>query len=175
LVAGATAVGAVVAATTATVITANTVGKSSDTAAPATITVTAQPTKPAPLPAADADRRTCQAWLAAGDHIHAASAALSVLPQGMTILDPGVRDNPDWTAAVRKAADLYRQAGDTLAAGIAPGTTTILNQAATTAADALHTLSTAEMTWDAANGNTYHVVRETADTMDVFCERLAPR
>ena len=49
----------------------------------------------------------------------------------MTIVDQAVRDNPDWTAAVHKAADSYGKAGDTLAAGIAPGTTTILNQAAT--------------------------------------------
>jgi hypothetical protein len=143
-----------------------------------TVTVTATPSpplKPAPLPAAQADRQTCNAWLAAGDSIHAASAAQSEIPKGMTILDPAVRDNSDWTAAVRKAANLYRKAGDTLTAGIVPGTSTILDQAATTAASALHTLSTAYGAFDAANGNTYHVMRETADTMDVLCERLAPR
>jgi len=176
---GVVAASAVVAATIAAVVAVNVAGNRADsgtsTAATVTVATPPAPAKPAPLPAADADRRTCQAWLAAGDQIHAASAAQSVIPKGMTILDPAVRDNPDWSAAVRKAADSYGKAGDTLAAGIAPGTTTILDQAATTAAAALHTLSTGYGTFDAANGNTYHVMRETADTMDVLCERLAPR
>jgi hypothetical protein len=170
---------AALAATVAAVITANVADTRTDSsAAHATVTVTATPPAaptPAPLPAADADRRTCNAWLAAGDHIHAASAAQSVIPKGMTILDQAVRDNPDWTAAVHTAADQYGRAGDILAAGIAPGTTTVLDQAATTAVAALHTLSTAYGTFDAAGGNAYHVMRETADTMDVLCERLAPR
>ena len=169
-----------VAATIAAIIAANVAAHRRDSGAPTTATVTVTATPPAPptpspLPAAQADRQTCQAWLAAGDQIHAASAAQSVIPKGMTIVDQAVRDNPDWTAAVHKAADSYGKAGDTLAAGIAPGTTTVLNQAATTAADALHALSTAVATFDAANGNMYHVVREAADTMDVLCERLAPR
>jgi hypothetical protein len=168
---------AMVAATIAAVIAANVAGTDSS-AAPATVTVTATPPavpKPAPLPAADADRRTCNAWLAAGGHIHAASAALSVLPKGMTILDQAVLDNPDWTAAVHNAADQYGRAGDILAAGIATGTTTILGQAATTAASALHALSTADGTFDPASGNIFHTWKESAGAMNVLCERLAPR
>jgi hypothetical protein len=143
----------------------------------ATVTVTATPSAaptPAPLPTAEADRKTCSAWLAAGDKIHAATHALSVIPKGMTIAAQPVRDNPEWSAAVHTAADFYSQAGDTLAAGIAPGTTTILNQSATAMAAALHALSTADATLDAAGGNTFHTMHESSDTMDVLCERLAP-
>ena len=98
-----------------------------------------------------------------------------MIPQGTTILDPAVRANPTWTAGVERAAGLYGQAADTLAAGIAPGTTTILTQSAGAAAAALRALETGYKTFDQANGNTYHVVKESADTMDVLCERLAPR
>lgn len=179
IAAGFTAV-AVVAATIATVITAQVASRGGSGRAypPATVTVTATPPappKPPSLPTADADRRTCQAWWAAGDKIHAASDAQAVIPKDMTVMDPPVRENPEWTAAVHKAADFYDQAGDTLAAGIAPGTTIILARAATTAAAALRTLSTAYGTFDVANGNAYVVMRETADEMDVLCERLAPR
>lgn len=142
------------------------------------ITVTATPTAPAPpapLPTAEADRRTCNAWHAAGDRIHAASAALKALPEGSTIVDPQVQANPEWSAAVRKAADFYSQAGRILTAGIAPGTTMILNEGATAAGVALQTLSTAEKTLDAANGNAYAVTHNSADLLDVLCERLAPR
>jgi hypothetical protein len=100
---------------------------------------------------------------------------MPVLPQGMTILDPAVRQSPEWSAAARRAADLYGQAGDLLAAGSTPGITVILSQAATSAVSALHALATTDATFDAANGNTYHMVRESADTMDVLCDRLAPR
>jgi hypothetical protein len=182
LVAGAAAAGAVAVAAITAVVTANVTAGSSGhtgtTAAPATATVTVAaptPAAPAPLPEAQANGRTCAAWLSAGDLIHAASAALSVIPQGTTILDPAVRANPAWTAGVQKAASLYGQAGDTLAAGIAPGTTSILDQTANAAANALHALSTGYGTFDAASGNTYHVVRESADTMDALCNRLAPR
>jgi hypothetical protein len=169
--------GAVLAGVTATVVTANvTASHTSTPAAPVTVTATPPaPPQPARLSVAVADRKTCNAWLSTGDKIHAASAAQSVIPQGMTILDPAVRDNPDWAAAVRKAADLYRKAGDTLAAGIAPGTTRILDQAATTAANALRTLSTGYGKFDPASGNTYSTTHEASDAMDALCERLAPR
>jgi hypothetical protein len=144
---------------------------------PATVTLTATPSAPpppAPLPAAQADRATCNAWHAAGDKIHAASHAISVLPDKMTILDPQVRSNPEWSAAVRQAAELYAQAGDTIAVGIAPGTSVVLSKSAAAAGAALHALSTAEAAFDVTNGNAYDMVRDSADTMDVLCERLAP-
>lgn len=170
---------AAVAATVSALITSQVVRTDSAgrvTAPAVTVTATpSAPAPPAPLPTAQADRQTCNAWTAAGDKIHAASHALAVLPKGSTILDPQVRDNPELSDAARKAAEFYGQAGDTLAAGIAPGTTTILDRSATAAAAALRALSTGDATLDAASGNTYHVVRESADTMDALCNRLSPR
>jgi hypothetical protein len=179
-IAAAAAAGAVAAAALTGVIAAQVATDRADSAGhtSATVTVIATPSPPptpAPLPAAQADRQTCNAWLAAGNKVNGASAAQSVIPKGMTIVDQEVRDNPDWTAAVRKAADLYGQASDTLATGIAPGTTVILNQAAFVAVDALHTLSTAVATFDEANGNAFQTWKDSASTVNVLCERLAPR
>lgn len=172
---GGVAIGAAIAAAVTGALMAGTRDTSSRT--PVTITTTAPPapTTPASLPAAEANRATCDAWVATGDLIHAASKAQSAIPQGMTILDPAVRANPDWSAAVQRAADQYKQAGDKLASGIAPGTTTILDQSARATAAGLTTLATAYNTFDEANGNAYHVVKESSDTMDVLCNRLAPR
>ena len=169
--------GAVVAGTLASVIATQAGGHRANTApAPVTVTATpAPPSPPPPLPSAQADRQTCNAWLAAGDKVNEASVAQSVIPKGMTILDPAVRNNPDWSAAVRKAADLYGKAGDDLAAGAAPGTTGILDQAAVVAVKALHTLSTAVATFDEANGNAFQTWKDSASTVNVLCERLAPR
>jgi len=176
----AAAAGAAVAATIASVIAAQLATDRAESArsAPSPVTVTATPAPPpppAPLPTAQADRQTCNAWLAAGDKIHAASGVLAVIPKGTTLVDQAVRDNPDWSAAVHRAADLYEQAGETLTNGIAPGTTIILERAATTAASALRTVSTADMTMDAIDGNAFDAWKESADTVNVLCERLAPR
>lgn len=171
---GGVAIGAVVAAA----LTAGLMAGTRDTATRTPVTITATPpapTTPAPLPAAEANRATCDAWVAAGDLIHAASKAQSAIPQGMTILDPAVRTNPDWSAAVQRAAEQYKQAGEKMGSGIAPGTTTILDQSARATAAGLTTLATAYNTFDEANGNAYHVVKESSDTMDVLCTRLAPR
>ena len=174
------AASAVLAATVAALITArvsSTDNSSGHSTAPA-VTVTATPpppAPPAPLPTAQADRETCNAWHAAGDKIHAALKAQAVIPEGMTVLDPAVRSNPGWTAAVRTAASLYGQSGDTLTRGIAAGTTPILEKSAVTAAAALHALSAAVAAFDAANGNMNSIVHESADAMDVLCDRLAPR
>ena len=145
---------------------------------PSTVTVTVAPAaspSPAPLPAAEADRQTCRAWHAAGEQIHAASRAQSVIPKSRTVLDPAVLANAQWAGAVRTSAEFYRRAGDTLAAGITPGNTTVLGQAATSTADALRTLSTAFGTFVAVGGNANHVMDEAAREVDVLCERLAPR
>lgn len=181
----AAAAGAVAAATTATVITTHVdsqrisaASKTTTATVTATVTATATPpppSTPAPLPPAQADRQTCDAWHDAGDRIHDATHTLAAIPKGSTILDPQVRDNPVLSDSVRKAAQSYDQAAVTLAAGIAPGATPVLYQSATAAAAALHALSIGDATFDAAAGNTYHVVREAADTLDVLCNRLAPR
>lgn len=171
---GGVAIGAAIAAA----LTAGLMAGTRDTSVRTPVTITETPpapTTPAPLPEAEANRATCDAWVAAGDLIHAASKAQSAIPQGMTILDPAVRANPDWSAAVQRAAEQYKQAGGKLASGIAPGTTTILDQSARATAAGLTTLATAYNTFDEANGNAYHVVKESSDTMDVLCTRLAPR
>ena len=147
-------------------------------APPPAVTVTATPPPaptPEPQPTAQADRHTCEAWLAAGSHIHAASGALKGLPEGVVVTDPGVPGNPQWSAAVKTAVAEYARASETLTAGIAPGTTPILQTTATAAAAALHALAIADGTADATSGNAFHTTHEASDMMDVLCERLAPR
>jgi hypothetical protein len=180
LVTGVAIASAALAAAITTVITTNVGGGAAGghTAITTTRTVTVIPSpssSPEPLPTAQADGRTCTAWLSAGDLIHAASTAQSVIPKGTTIVDPSVRNNPTWTSAVQKAADLYGQAGDTLAAGIAPGATPMLAETATTVVDALRALSTTTRGFDDASGNAYSVTKEAGNAMDVLCNRLAPR
>ena len=173
-------VSAAVAATIAGVLTAGYHQTATDTTMSTipTVTVTPQsvtPSSAAPMPAAEADRTTCQAWLSTGTLIRAASDAQSVIPPGMTILDPAVQENPVWKAGVIKAGDLYAQAADTLGAGIAPGTTPVLEQTAHSAVDALRALSTATTAFDEASGNGYSLVKNVANATDVLCERFAPR
>ncbi|GAT06213.1 uncharacterized protein RMCFA_6324 [Mycolicibacterium fortuitum subsp. acetamidolyticum] len=172
-------ISAAVAATLASIITANNTGRdSAATATASTVTVTAQPptpNSPTPVPAATADRTTCQAWVSAGTLIRGASEAQSVIPPGMTIVDPAVQDNPAWKAGVIKAGDLYGQAADTLAAGTPNGTTPMLDQTAAAAVGALQALSTTTKGFDEASGNGYAVVKSVANALDVLCERLAPR
>jgi len=171
---GGVAIGAVIAA----VITAGLMAGTRDTATRTPVTITATPpapTTPAPLPAAEANRQTCDTWVSAGTLINDAATALAALPPGTKILDPAVRANSDWSAAVQRAAEQYKQAGDKLGSGIAPGTAAILDQTATSTASALHALATADATFDAAGGNSYDILKVSANTMDVLCERLAPR
>jgi len=174
---GGVAIGAAIAAAITAALMAGT--RDTATRTPVTITATATPPPapetPAPLPAADANRHTCNTWLSAGKLINDAATELSVLPSGVKILDPSVRSNPGWTAAVQKAAKLYGQAADTLAGDIAPGTTKILDETSGATAAALRVLSTGYATFDDAAGNTYHMMKESADTMDALCNRLAPR
>ena len=173
---GGVAIGAVIAAAMTAALMAGT--RDTTAGSPVTITATATPpapTTPTPLPAAEANRNTCNTWLSAGKLINDASTAQSVIPQGMTILDPAVRANPDWTAGVQKAGNLYGQAADTLAGGIAPGTNAMLAQTANTVVGALRALSTTTKAFDEASGNAYAVTKSAANAMDVLCERLAPR
>lgn len=176
LVGVAVASAAVAAAVTALITSqvVRTDSASGRSTAPA-VTVTATPAAPAPtapLPAAQADRQTCDTWHSAGDKIHAATKAQSVIPPQLTVVSQEVRDNPEWTAAVHQAADFYSQAADVLAAGVAPGTTPVLDQSAASMVAALRTLSTSYGTFDPAGGNAYHVMHEASDEMDVRCERV---
>nr|WP_193210195.1 hypothetical protein [Mycobacterium sp. MOTT-90] len=172
---GGVAIGAVVAAATTAGFMAGTRDTSARTPVTITATLPAAPTPPAPLPAAEANRQTCDTWVSTGTLINDAATALAALPPGTKILDPTVRANPDWSAAVQRAAEQYKLAGDKLASGIAPGTAAILDQTATSTAGALHALATADATYDAAGGNSYDILKVSANTMDVLCERLAPR
>ena len=76
---------------------------------------------------------------------------------------------------MHRAAAEWGRAGDTLSAGIAPGTTAILDKSAVAAAAALQALGIADETLDVAGGNTFHVWKESADTVNVLCDRLAPQ
>lgn len=146
-------------------------------AATATTTVTVAPSAPAPpaaLPTAQADRQTCQAWATTGGLIKAASAAQSVVPEGITLLSPEMKNHPDWLAAVNRAADLYGQGADLLAGRIAPGASPVLTETSHAAVGALRSLSIAFKTSDPANGNSYALAKESGDAMDAYCTRLAP-
>ena len=173
-------ISAVIAATSAAIVATRVArlhgSQSASVVAPVTVTAP-PPASPPPirLPQAEADRRTCNAWLAAGKHVDAAGNELAVIPQGLTITDRSVRDNPEWSAAVHRAAAEWGRAGDTLSAGIAPGTTAILEKSAVAAAAALQALGIADETLDVAGGNTFHVWKESADTVNVLCDRLAPQ
>lgn len=163
----------VVAVAIAALVTAQVTSRPAREAAPVTVTVSpsASPS-PVVLPAEQADKKTCQAWDAAKEKTSAAVAALQVIPKEITITTAAVRENPEWSAAVQKAADLYGQAADALV--VTPGTTLILDQAAHATADTLRTLSTAVKTFDPANGNIGSMTNEAYDAVQVLCERLAP-
>lgn len=169
--------GAVVAATIAALIT----GSVRSTAAPApktppAVTVTVAPPSPAPLPVDQADRHTCnQGLLASVVYVRAANREFEkALPNGVKVTDPEVRANPEWAAAVRRAAADWRLAADTLESNIAPGTTPILAAAAETTVKASRARATAYATFDAAGGNAGDIATKTADEMVVLCKRLAP-
>lgn len=179
VLAGAAAIGAVIASAAAAVITVQVRDSSTVTAeSPAPVTVTvAAPTSPspAPLPALQADRQTCQqGWLPAGRLIDSATGALNVLPKGMRINDPAVQSNPEWSAAVVSAGGFYHQASEALDRQIAPGTTPILLDAATTAVKALRSLGDATSAPGEINGNAFDIANEAAAQVGVLCTRLAP-
>ena len=92
----------------------------------------------APLPTAQADRQTCHGLHRdAGSH-HRLGHRCTICPStGVTILDPAVQANPEWTAAVRKAGESLQQASDVAQGRDSPGTTPVLAEAANTAVKAL--------------------------------------
>lgn len=177
LLAAVAATGIAIGAVAATIVTTQT-GDTTTATVTTTVTETAappSPTAPPPQPEATANRQTCNAWLSAGERIDIADAELAILPSGVKVLDPAVRANPQWSAAVKNAAGEYQKASDILAKGITPGATPILDQAAQAAVAALRVLSTSYGAFDPAAGNTYFTWKESADTVDVLCERFAPR
>lgn len=97
-----------------------------------------------------------------------------MIPEGTTILDPAVREDPERTAAVRHAGDLFQQASDALNAAIAPGTTQVLAEMAHTTVGSLGALSTAYKASDEASGDAITVARTTAHSMSALCKRLVP-
>lgn len=170
--AAAAAGGAVIAAAAATVIAIAATPNRAPTPgpAPAPVTVTATPTTPAPLPAAQADAKTCSAYRSI---VAPASAAiqqtLKPLPTGVTITSPEVAANPDWSAAVDRAATQFQQASDQLAAQIAPGTSPMLGHFANIMVSALKTMSVAYQTRDPDNGDDYNVYHSTDQTLSAMC------
>ena len=173
-IAASAGIGAVVAGVITTLVTVAATPEPTSTAAapgaPQTVTVTAAPAKPpAPLPAAEADKQTCHAWGTTDTLVDAALAAMSVIPQGMTITDPAVQQNPAWKAGVIRASELYGQAADTFAAQIAPGTSPMLAQIADTTVSSLRTLSEAYKTFDPTTGNAVAVFQANQQALDWLC------
>ena len=169
----AAAAGAVLAGgiTTAITLAATTDNPSTPISAQGTVTVTAAPpAPPAPLPAAEADAQTCHAWRTTDTLYTAAAAAQAVIPQGTTIDDPVVQANPTWTAGVTRAAQLYTQAADTFASQIAPGTSPMLDQIATTTIGSLRTLSEAFKAFDPVSGNAAAVYRANQNALNWICQ-----
>lgn len=172
-VAAAAGIGAIVAGVITTLITiAATTPKTANAGSPSaqTVTETAAPAPPpAPLPAAEADAQTCHAWGTTDTLYTAAAVAQGVIPQGMTITNPAVQDNPAWKAGVIRASEIYNQAADTFAAQIAPGTNPMLAEVADTTVSSLRTLSLAYKTFDPANGSAVSVYQTSQQALDWLC------
>jgi hypothetical protein len=177
LVAAAVIGGVVASAASAVVVQGRTTAPMSpQPKAQATVTIPApKPAAPAPLPTAQADRHTCQqGWVAAGNFTDQAVDSLRTLPDAVKVGDPAIRSNPDWMAAVQRAADAYRNAGDVLAANISPGTTPVLAEASRTAVQSLKLLAIALDSTDPAVGNAGEIVDAAGAQVGRLCQRLAP-
>lgn len=168
LIAAAAAVGALLAGVITTAITLHATTPAPAPAAQTTTVTAAPPAPPAPLPAAVADAKTCKAWQATNDIVTQAAQAQSVIPKGITIIDPAVQAHPDWAGAVIHSADLLDQAANTLV--IAPGTSTVLADIATTTVSSLRTLATADRTFDEASGNALATFQKNQDAITVVCQ-----
>ena len=168
-VAGASAlVGAAIGAAAIWVRTDSTV------ATPEPAAATAEPTTVTdPQPVQRANRQTCSGWDSAGKLINEAADALAIIAEGTSILDPTVRDDPERTAAVRHAGDLFEQSAAALKQAITPGATEILVQTATTTVSSLTTLSTAYHDFDESSGDAIAVAQTSAHNMSALCKRLA--
>jgi hypothetical protein len=173
--------GAVVAGTVAALVTTGLRDTTpvAPVAAPMTVTVAPPappaPPAPAPLPAAQADNITCeQGWNGAVPIAHVATEVLKVIPPDIKTLDPAVRANPEWTAAVQKAGDSWQQVGEFLSTHIAPGTTPILASAVETAARAESGYGYALGNFDPATGNARAVSIAAEKMVERLCDRLSP-
>ena len=126
-------IGAVIASTAAAVITV----QARDTTAaapvlptPVTVTVAA-PTPAAPAPCQPRRRtakRARQGWLLACNFRSLRSRRES-LPEGMTVVDPAVRSNPEWAAGVQKAGSHLLRRQGTRSKVTCPGATPVLAEA----------------------------------------------
>lgn len=167
--------GAIIAGVITTLVTiAATPGPANNStpAAPPTVIVTAAPpAPPAPLPAAEADKKTCQGWVIADDLVTTAASGLNVIPQNMPFTDPAVQANPSWKAAVDRASQLYGQAAETLAGQIAPGTSPVLAGFADSTVSALRTLAVAYKTFDPTSGTVVDMFTAGRDALDWSCGR----
>jgi len=144
--------------------------------APVTVTVPApKPAAPSPLPTEQANRQTCDQGLTPAEkYIDEAEAALATLPSGVKVGDLAIPSNPAWYAAAQRAAAAYRHASDVLNAGIAPGTTPMLAEAAATDVKELRLLGEAIRTNDTMIGNAGEVANASAKTIATLCNRFAP-
>ncbi|MCB9441543.1 MAG: hypothetical protein H6523_15005 [Mycolicibacterium sp.] len=138
-----------------------------------TVTVNASPSATAQAQPTDrADRQTCGGWDASGKLINEAADALSVIPEGTSILDPSVRDDTERVAAVQHSSELFLKAGDALRQAITPGATDILTQTSLTAVASLVALSTAYRDFDESSGDAIATARSAAHSMSELCKRL---
>lgn len=144
------------------------------TATAVTVTVTPESSKPpVTQPLERANRQTCEGWNAAGKLINDAADALTVIPEGTSILDPAVRNTPERVSAVTHAGDLFQQAADALQQRITPGATEILTLTSQTTVSSLATLATAYRSFDESSGDSITTARTAAHSMSALCKRLA--
>lgn len=143
---------------------------------PVTVTVPApKPAPPSPLPTEQANRQTCDQGLTPAEkYIDEALAALATLPSGIKVGEGVIPTNPTWNAAVQRAAAAYQRASEVLNAGISPGTTPMLAEAALTDVKELRLLAEANRTDSAVIGNAIEIANASAKTIATLCNRFAP-
>ncbi|EIT92281.1 hypothetical protein [Mycobacteroides abscessus] len=142
-------------------------------AAPVTVTVTPEPSAPpGAKPLERANRQTCEGWDAAGKLINDAADALTIIPEGTSILDPAVRNTPERVSAVMHAGDLFQQAADALQQRITPGATEILTLTSQTTVSSLAALAIAYRSFDESSGDSITTARAAAHSMSALCKRL---
>lgn len=166
--------GALIAALTAAVITT---GVRDTPASPSTTTTTvAAPTTaaPAPLPTAQADRQTCHGWIEAVRLIDAGGNASAPL-KGKTLDDPVVQASPELAATAKRVGAFFNQAAAAVQSQLRPGSTPVLEAAATTAVKALAGEADSYESFDSVGGATFdRITNAAAAEMVALCRRLAP-
>ncbi|MFT9664980.1 Uncharacterised protein [Mycobacteroides abscessus subsp. bolletii] len=143
------------------------------TAAAVTATATSEPSVPPTAMSPErANRQTCEGWDTAGKLINEAADALTVIPEGTSILDPAVRNTPERVSAVMHAGDLFQQAADALKQRITPGATEILTLTSQTTVGSLAALASAYRSFDESSGDSITTARAAAHSMSALCKRL---